>query len=167
MPITTKVVSLNPVRGEVYSIHHYVIKFVSDLLQVADRWFSLSTPASPTNKTDRHGITEILLTVALNTINQSNQPTTYNVIFILYDVCFPYLGKTRRRGHRCIIIYLQTLGILVERVCSYSQVYWNRSIFIATFDQLRLIGISFNSAVERWLTIREIKSDGGNCIFRR
>ena len=31
--ITTKVVSLNPVHGEIYSIQHYVIKFVSDLLQ--------------------------------------------------------------------------------------------------------------------------------------
>ena len=28
--ITTKVVSSNPVHGEVYSIQHYVIKFVSD-----------------------------------------------------------------------------------------------------------------------------------------
>jgi hypothetical protein len=28
--ITTKVVSLNPVHGEVYSIQRYVIKFVSD-----------------------------------------------------------------------------------------------------------------------------------------
>ena len=32
--IATKVVSLNPVYGEVYSIQHYVIKFVSDLRQV-------------------------------------------------------------------------------------------------------------------------------------
>ena len=30
----TKVVSSNPVHGEVYSIQHYVIKFVSDLRQV-------------------------------------------------------------------------------------------------------------------------------------
>ena len=28
---TTKVVSSNPVNGEVYSMQHYVIKFVSDL----------------------------------------------------------------------------------------------------------------------------------------
>ena len=28
---TTKVVSLNSVHSEVYSVHHYVIKFVSDL----------------------------------------------------------------------------------------------------------------------------------------
>jgi hypothetical protein len=31
VPFTTKVVSLNPFHGEVYSIQHYVIKFVSDL----------------------------------------------------------------------------------------------------------------------------------------
>ena len=34
VPITTKVVSSSPVHGEVYSIQHYVIKFVSDLRQV-------------------------------------------------------------------------------------------------------------------------------------
>jgi hypothetical protein len=32
--ITTKVVSSKPVHGEVYSIQHYEIKFVSDLRQV-------------------------------------------------------------------------------------------------------------------------------------
>jgi len=32
---------------------------------------SLGTPVSFTNKTDRHDITEILLKVALNTINQT------------------------------------------------------------------------------------------------
>ena len=32
VPITTKVVSSNPVNGEVYSIQHYVIKFASDLV---------------------------------------------------------------------------------------------------------------------------------------
>jgi hypothetical protein len=34
VPITTKVVSSNPVHGEVYSIQHYWIKFVSDFRQV-------------------------------------------------------------------------------------------------------------------------------------
>jgi hypothetical protein len=33
----------------------------------------MGTPVSSTNKTDRHDITEILLKVALNTINQTNQ----------------------------------------------------------------------------------------------
>ena len=31
VPITTEVVSSNPVHDDVYSIQHYVIKFVSDL----------------------------------------------------------------------------------------------------------------------------------------
>jgi hypothetical protein len=35
------------------------------------RWFSPGTPVSSTTKTSRHDIAEILLKVALNTINQS------------------------------------------------------------------------------------------------
>jgi len=35
VPITTKVVNSNPTHGEVYSIQHYVIKFVSDLRKVS------------------------------------------------------------------------------------------------------------------------------------
>jgi hypothetical protein len=58
---TTKVVNSKPFHGEVYSIQHYVIKFVNDLRQV-----------SSTDKTDRHKMTEILLKVALSTINQTN-----------------------------------------------------------------------------------------------
>ena len=34
VPITTKVVSSNPVHGEMYLIQHYVITFVSDVRQV-------------------------------------------------------------------------------------------------------------------------------------
>ena len=56
VPITTNFVSSNPTQGEVYSIQHYVIKFVND---ATGQCFS-----------DCHiDITEILLKVALNTIN--------------------------------------------------------------------------------------------------
>ena len=68
VPITTKVMSFNPIHGEVYLIQHYVIKFVSKLRQV-DVFFLSDTPVSPTNKTNSHDITEILLKMALNTIN--------------------------------------------------------------------------------------------------
>jgi hypothetical protein len=34
LPITTKVVSSNPVHGKVYPIQHYAMKFVGDLRQV-------------------------------------------------------------------------------------------------------------------------------------
>jgi hypothetical protein len=37
---------------------------------VTGQWFSLGSPVSSTNKTDRHDITELLLKVALNTINE-------------------------------------------------------------------------------------------------
>ena len=68
MPITTKVVSSNPVQYEVYSIQHYVMKFVSDLWQVGG-FLDLGTPVSTTNKTARHDITYIVLKVASNTIS--------------------------------------------------------------------------------------------------
>jgi hypothetical protein len=38
------------------------------------QWFSPGPPVSSNNKTDRHDITEILLKVALNTINLTNEP---------------------------------------------------------------------------------------------
>jgi hypothetical protein len=52
--------------GKVYLIQHYVIQVCQWL--VTGQWFSLDTPISSTNKTDRPDIIEILLKVALNTI---------------------------------------------------------------------------------------------------
>ena len=46
-------------------MQHYIIKFASDLRQVGGFLRVLQFP--PTNKTDYHDITEILLKVALNT----------------------------------------------------------------------------------------------------
>jgi hypothetical protein len=39
VPITTKVVSSNPVHGEVYSIQHYVTQYISDFRQVGSLIF--------------------------------------------------------------------------------------------------------------------------------
>ena len=93
VPITTKFVSSNPAHGEVYSIQHYVIKFVSDMMKAAisvtcDRSVVFSEikfvsdlrqvggflwvlTVSSTNKSDGHDIAEILLNVTLHTINHS------------------------------------------------------------------------------------------------
>ena len=54
VPVTTNIVGLNPVCQ----------------WQAPGRWFSPGTLVSSINKTDRHDITEILLKVALSTINQ-------------------------------------------------------------------------------------------------
>ena len=75
MLITTNVASSNPSHDEVYSIQHYLIKFVSDLRQVGGfRW------VSSTNKTDLHGAFEILLKVALSTI--IHPPSTLSVVWL-------------------------------------------------------------------------------------
>ena len=90
VPITTKVISLNPIHGEVYSIQHYVIKFVSDLRQICG---FLSTPVSFTNETDRHVISEILLKVALNTINLNLG--SMSLLYIVNDqLIFKLLGES-------------------------------------------------------------------------
>ena len=65
VPITTKYMDSNPVHGEVYSIQHYVIKLVSDLRLVGRFHQALRFPPP-----DHNEITEILLKVALITINQ-------------------------------------------------------------------------------------------------
>jgi hypothetical protein len=75
----------------VYSIQHYVIKFVSDLRQVCGF--------------HRHNITEILLKVALNTITMT-KPS------ILTWVCFPrivlYLPKPGENNINTLVIYIYT-----------------------------------------------------------
>jgi hypothetical protein len=65
VPITTKVVSSNPIHGEVHLIQHYAIIKVCQWLAVG-RWFSPGTAVSSTDKTDRHDIAEILLKVEFN-----------------------------------------------------------------------------------------------------
>jgi hypothetical protein len=75
VPITTNVVRSNPTHGEMYSLQHYVIKFVR---LAASQWISLHTPVSSINKTDRHDITEILLKVVLNTITHKYNFSTGN-----------------------------------------------------------------------------------------
>ena len=88
VPITTNVVSSNPAHGQVYSIQHYVIKFVSDLRQVC---FSQGTPASSTNKTDRHDITEISLKAVLDL----NKERAY-VIPLVRPLPIPHLHDWRK-----------------------------------------------------------------------
>ena len=64
VPITTNVVSSNPAHGEVDSLHHYVIRFVSDLWQVGGfpRVFRFPPPIKSTD------IAEILLKVDVTPI---------------------------------------------------------------------------------------------------
>ena len=67
VPTTTEVVNKYSVHGNVYSMPHYVLMLsvTCDSLKA----FSF-TPVYSTNKTYRHFITQILLKMVLNTINQ-------------------------------------------------------------------------------------------------
>jgi len=78
LPITTNFVSSNRDHGEVYSIQHYVIKFVSDLRQISGFHPVISVYA--TDKTVRHNIAEIFLKVASNAITQ-HQPKFVDLIY--------------------------------------------------------------------------------------
>jgi hypothetical protein len=55
---TTNAVRWNHAHSEVYSIQHQVCRSLATGL-----WFSLGSPVSSTNKTDRYDITELLLKV--------------------------------------------------------------------------------------------------------
>jgi len=69
--ITTNVVCSYPAHCEVYSIQHYVIKYVSDLQQTSDFLRVFCCP--PPIKLITNDITDILLKVLLNTISPSLQ----------------------------------------------------------------------------------------------
>ena len=111
--ITTKVVSFNPVHGEVYLIHHYVIKVCQWL--ATGRWFSQGTPASFANKTYRHVIIEMLLKKALNTINQTKPNQTINIKACLTPTRLNYIWAnkkvellvkgTRKNTDKVMVIY--------------------------------------------------------------
>ena len=72
VPITTYIASLNPTHGRVFSIH-YMTSVTCNRLVVF----------SSTNKTYHHDITEILLKVALNTINLNLEAKCYVVNILL------------------------------------------------------------------------------------
>jgi len=67
VPITSKVVSSNTVHGRGV-LDTTLCDKVCQLIATG-QWFSSGTPVSPTNKTESHDITEILLKVALNIIS--------------------------------------------------------------------------------------------------
>ena len=87
VPITTKVVNFNPAHGEGVLDTTLCDKACQWL--TTGQWFSPGPPISPTNKTDRHDITEILFNTI--TLTQHFHPnfqeisTTIVLQFILVN----------------------------------------------------------------------------------
>jgi hypothetical protein len=71
---------------------------------VTSQWFS-GTPVSSTNKTDRHDITEILLEVVLNILNQTN------------DICCGIFFFFRMIIQRVNIRFVDIGGIVSDHHC--------------------------------------------------
>ena len=108
--ITTKVVSLNPAHGEVCSIQHYVIKFISDF----------------TNKTDNHDIAEILLKVALNTKTLTLKHHSANVGFLITGTMLEGILRKRKiimeKNNNKIQILIRKI-INANNMNSYKKLY--------------------------------------------
>ena len=108
MPIATKVVSSNPVHGKVYSIQHYVIKFVSYFLWV----LQFPPPIKLT-----HNITEILLKVALNIIKQPKSD-----LFVANKVKYYMRSKKIKNNDRYTwsLIKIRSCIFLKNILCWYT-----------------------------------------------
>jgi hypothetical protein len=81
VPIITNVVSLNPAPGKVYSIQHYVIKFVSDLQQVSG--FLWGTLTSSAIKTDHH--------IVESDVKNDNPCTLVKTLYIILHNQYIYI----------------------------------------------------------------------------
>jgi hypothetical protein len=76
------------------------------------QWFSLGTPVSSTNKTDRHDITEILLKVVLNTINPYLKPTSVNKA-AQYNPSKPNFGTEKKWLYKICRSRLSVWSVMV------------------------------------------------------
>ena len=86
MPITTGVVSSNHAFGEVYSIQHYVIKFVSDLRQVGGFLRGLRFPP-PIKLTATIHLRNIVESDVKHPNPNQTKPKYDNVYFKGFDLC--------------------------------------------------------------------------------
>jgi hypothetical protein len=97
------------------------------------RWFSPSTPTSSTNKNDRHDITEILLKVALNTINQPyhltiiyNYYTWTRSIWGFMEQSTTILNEAKFKCSNCFITYGSILLLILKFYENFeiSETFW-------------------------------------------
>jgi len=119
---TTKRCVFNPVHGEVYNIK--VCHWLATGL-----WCSPGTPVPSTNKTDRHDITEILLNVALNTINQTKIKQEVRTYIISLTHNGTGIKKTWELELAKSIYYILNIMIRLNNLCLLSQYYTTPSVF--------------------------------------
>ena len=87
VPVTTNVVCPNPAHGDVYSIQHYVIKFVCDLLRFPPP-IKLTTTENSVENGIKHHILYLTLTLQERVCNN-------NEFFFLQYVCLNSIDKMK------------------------------------------------------------------------
>ena len=138
---------------------------------VAGRWFSLSTPSSSTNKTDRHNIAEILLKVASNTTNQPNIINIYSM-FALNEIWYLILGKiihvkwpNSLLKHR----YCEALKLLIDESWRHNNGITQLCLEILEFDKtwpgfptsyVVVFFFSMFNDLRRWVIVRCVVISG-------
>ena len=104
----------------------YVIKFAR---LPTGQWFFLGAPVSSTNKTDSQDITEILLKVALNTINQI-KPNMQTIHQISCCKLFKYYISAEHTTLRS-----KYKDWLARNHCKvYEEVTWGRSVIFSWYS---------------------------------
>ena len=129
---------------------------------MAVRLFSLGTPVSSTNKTDRHKITEMLLKLALSTTNQTNLlhftefDIIVNVFFIVPDVSVPVTSVLVQYGDTAV------LSCDIVSQLKLTSVTWTRDSVDIVIDNSKYEGANINT---HHLTINNFQtSDYGNYV---
>jgi hypothetical protein len=140
--IFTKVVFSLPAHVEVYSIQHYVLKFVSDLQRVGGLHRVLWFP--PSIKLTTNDIAEILLKLVLNTITVT--PSYVKIPVILFP---PLLFCNYSLVRILCIIYAFFQNKVYKQLESYfienNLLYQFQSGFRSTYSTCLMILALFNS----------------------
>jgi len=125
----------------------------------AGKWFSPGTLISSINKTDRHDITEILLKVALNTINQTNhqcmsQLFTINV-YIVHTKTDKWKGYSKFTVQQVIVTYCQGSNLSATTWRGEVTFWWDGNIYL-DLDQNTELNFDSGSSLTQQSMVRHV-----------
>jgi hypothetical protein len=112
---------------------------------VTGQWFSLGTLVSSTNKTDHHYITEILLKVALNTINLNHRSECHQNIFYIMAFYFCTHFSTKQVFMNSDRIFGSVMKLMVLSNVTIYKTWEKKNYLVILFDT------TFCDRVCQWL----------------
>jgi hypothetical protein len=144
----------------------YILLIIREIVNVAKvyrfRWFSLGTPVSSTNTTDRHDITEILLKEDLSIINY-NVYTQYvlhcihtvwiilythsmnDIVYIQYELyCIHTVWITLYKHSMDYIVCMQCELYCIHTVCITLYAHSMNYIILCVYSDIHIVCIQCN-----------------------